>query len=620
VIKSKGQKALQKLTSCKSQDKILSLLFTAVLSSFYFAYVLLRIDPKLIYQSQEPVFFLDRHFFNEFFSYPGGLNELISGFFSQFFYYSWPGALLLVLVFASVSLNTKLLVRSISVNRPILYLHWIPSVFLLTLHSNYKFPLFLTLGVLWILLAVNIYIRLAPSKTILRLLLFLILLALLYYITAGQAFIFSLVAILYEVLHRRKIILPSLYILSAALLPCLGASTIFIMHIRDAYTMHLTSYNSYRLPQPLWVLYALFAFMIILAAFERRYVRIGQENANNFWGKFLYRRSIPMRFFQGIALLLLIAVTAMYSYDKKEKEFLLIDSYARHRQWDKVLDMAQKGLPINNIVQCQVNRALYHSGLLCDKMFGVAQLFGGNGLFMLESMRATFPLQHSDVFFDLGLVNESEHWAYEAVIVNGDTAWNIQSLVLVNLLKQKRGIAEKYLKLLEKTIWHKAWAAEYRKYLYDDHDFWKHPQFRYLKSAMPESNFLVSPTEPELSLEELLANTKNKMAFEYFMAYCLLEGQIGRFIEHLDRLNYFGYPAIPRHFEEAMLIYNQLTGGKGISLPGKSISEETIRKFDDFNRIRAKHKSNKEAMYRELMKYRDTYWFYGLYYHKSRER
>jgi len=413
--------------------------------------------------------------------------------------------------------------------------------------------------------------------------------------------------------------LPLLYILSAALLPYIAASTIFIVRIQDAYTMHLTSYNGFQLTWLSWLLYALFPFVMILVTFERRYIRIGQGKRNIFWGKFLYRRSIPARLFQGIVLLFFVAVMALCSYDKREKAFLLIDQYARFGEWDRVLDMAQKGLPNSDIIQCQVNRALYHSGLLCDKMFSIAQLYGGNGLFMRDSNRAAFPLQHSDVFFDLGLINESEHWAYEAIVVNGDTAWNLQRLVLVNLLKGKREIAEKYLKMLQKTIWHKAWAVEYQEYLSDTDDFWAHPQFRYLKSAMPESNFLVSPTEPELCLEELLKNTSNKMAFEYFMAYCLLEGQIGRFVEHLDRLKNFDYPGIPRHFEEAMLIYNQLTGDQGVSLPGKNISEETIRKFNDFNRIRAKHKNSKEAAYEEFKKYRDTYWFYGLYYHKPRE-
>jgi len=619
MVESKGEKAFQKVSNGKSQDKIWSLLFTTILLSFYFIYLLLRIEPKLIYQSQEPVFFFDKYFIREFFSYPGGINELICRFFSQFFYYSWTGALLLVLVFAFVAWNTKLLIRSICKNQPILYLHWIPSVFLLALHSNYRFPLVLTLGLLWALLSTNIYIRLAPSNSTLRFLFYIILQAMLYYITAGQAFIFSIVIILYEILLHRRIVLPLLYIIFTGLLPYIGASTLFIINVRDAYAMHLMSYNTYSLTWLSWALYAYFPLILLVVTFEQRYVRIGKKNENKLWNKFLSGRSIPIKLMQGTIIIFLVVTAALYSYDKNKKYFFLIDHYVRFEEWEKVLSLAQQGLPISNIVQCQVNRALYHSALLCDKMFSMTQLFGGDGLFMHESLRGPFALQHSDVFFDLSLINTSEQWAYEAIAANGDTAWNLQRLVLVNLLKEKHDIASKYLKMLQKTIWHKTWATEYQTYLSDSNDFWAKPQFQYLKSTMPESDFLVSPTEPELCLEELLKNTKNKMAFEYFMAYCLLNGQIGRFTKQLHRLNYFDYPKIPHHFEEAMLIYNQLTGGKGITLPGKEISEETIRKFNDFNNIMAKHKKDKKAARSDLKKYRDTYWFYGLYYYKPEE-
>ena len=232
MLESKDEQAFQKGANKKSQDIIWSLLFAAVLLSFYFIYLLFRIDPQLIYQSQEPVFFLDKYFINEFFSYPGGLNELISGFLSQFFYYSWTGALLLVLVFALVAWNAKLFIKSIRPNPTILYLHWLPSIVLLALHSNYRFPLVLTLGLLWALLGVNIYVRFAHSNSILRFLLYIIIHAILYYITAGQVFIFSIIIILYDVLYHRRIVLPLLYIIFAGLLPYVGASTLFVLHIQ----------------------------------------------------------------------------------------------------------------------------------------------------------------------------------------------------------------------------------------------------------------------------------------------------------------------------------------------------------------------------------------------------
>jgi len=608
-----------KETSLRARDKIWALLFTTVLLSFYFIYFLLRIDPKLIYQSQEPVFFFDKYFIYEFFSYPGGLNELASGFLSQFFYFSWTGALLLVLVFAFVTLNTWLFIRSITTVRPVIYLHWIPSIILLALHSEYRFPLALTLGLLWALICVNIYIRLAPSKSAMRFLLYLILQAILYYVAAGQAFIFWLIIIIYEVLHNRMIILPLLYILLSALLPYLGAVSVFIVCIRDAYMKHLISCDMYRVTWLSWVLYGFFPFVLFLLIFENKYVQTEKKSTNELWDRLLCHRPFPIILIQAVIIFSLIAVSAQYSYNKKEKAFFLIEHYMRFEQWQKVLDMAQKGLPISNVIQCQVNRALYHTGILCDKMFSMTQLFGGDGLFLHEKVRAAYALQHSDLFFDLGLINESEHWAHEAIAANGETAWNLQRLALVNLMKEKREIASKYLAMLHRTMWHKKWAAEHQKYLSDDSGFWEQPKYRHLKSVIPESDFLVSPTDPQLCLEELLKNTKNKMAFEYFMAYCLLEGQVGRFVKNLRRFNDYDYPKIPRHFEEAMLIYNQLTGGKGITLKGKEISEQTIRKFNDFNRIKAEHNNNKAAARSGLIKYRDTYWFYGLYYFKHDE-
>jgi len=279
------------------------LLFTTILLSFYFIYLLLRIEPKLIYQSQEPVFFFDKYFIKEFFSYPGGANELISRFFSQFFYYSWTGALLLVLVFAFVAWNTKLLIRSICKNQPILYLHWIPSVFLLALHSNYRYPLVFTLGLLWALVGINIYIRLAPSNSTLRFLFYIILQAILYYITAGQAFIFTNVIILYEILLHRRIVLPLLYIIFAGLLPYIGASTLFIINVRDAYAMHLMSYNTYSLTWLSWALYAFFPLILLIVFFEQKYVGTGKKNENKLWNKFLTGRSIAIKIIQGTIII-----------------------------------------------------------------------------------------------------------------------------------------------------------------------------------------------------------------------------------------------------------------------------------------------------------------------------
>ncbi len=101
------------------------------LVAFYFLYALWRLDPTLMYEAQEPVFFFDPYFVKGFLTYPGGMNELCSRFYAQLFYYSWSGALALVLLFVSSAWVTRRLIRVVNPHRPVLYLHWVPSILLL---------------------------------------------------------------------------------------------------------------------------------------------------------------------------------------------------------------------------------------------------------------------------------------------------------------------------------------------------------------------------------------------------------------------------------------------------------------------------------------------------------
>lgn len=620
MVKFRNKALSTKITSSEFQNKIFSLIFSLFILTFYFIYFLQRINPQLVYEAQQPVFFFDKHFADSFLSYPGGIIELISGFFSQFFYYSWTGSFLLVIVFGLIAWNTKLLIRSVDTDRPVIFLQWIPSILLLAMHSDYRFPLIFSLGLLLALFIANISIRLGPENKWLRLLFYMIIQAITYYLIGGQVFIFSAIIVFSEVLYNRRVIQPLIFLIFSGLLPYVGASYLFIMNIKDAYTENLTFYNAYRVTWLSYALYVFFPFVLALCRIQISYVGRRKKTAKKSKGIVLYFQSILMRFAQAIIFLTLIGLPGFYSYNRNAKAFLTIDYYAHFRKWDKILDMAQKGVPLSNIVQCQINRAYYHCDCLSDMMFGFPQIFGGNGLFMDEKLRASYSLQHSDVFFELGLINISEQWAYEAISANGDTGWNLQRLVTINLLKGNNEIAAKYLKMLRKTLWHRKWAIEHEKYLSDRAQLWTNPIYQHYKDIMPETNFLVSPAEPHLSLEKLLNNPKNKMAFEYFMAYCLLEGQINQFMKHIHLLNDFHYMKIPRHFEEAILVYDQLTGGKAIAALRSKVSTETVQKFTDYNRIAEKYNRNKLAARRELEKYNDTYWYYGWYYFQEEDK
>jgi hypothetical protein len=587
-------------------DRIWPLLFATGLLAFHFLYALLRIQMQLVYQAQEPVFFFDLRFAKDFLTYPGGVNELCSRFYSEFFYYSWTGAAALILLFGAIAWVLRRLIQSLHGRRPVLYLHWVPSILLIALHSDYNYPPALSLGLLWVLLGMLLYVRLAFLHPAGRAPLFCLLQVTLYYVTAGQAFLFSLVAVGYELLRQRRIAPALFYAAFAALLPYAGASTVFMLHLPDAYTTNLISCGKYHLGWPARALYACLPLLLLVSG-----LMPGRKDTAPVTG------SIAARVIPGAGLLVLAVTAAICSYDKTSERVLSIDYYARRQDWKNVLAVASQTTLNPDYIQYQANRALYHCGLLGDNLFYFVQHFRGKSLFLQSDASLILPLQHSDLFLDLGYVNEAQHWAHEAVSIRGDLPWNLQRLVEVNLLKGDRVVAAKYLDMLRKTLWFRGWANDHRKYLADANAILTDPRLSRIKSNMPASDFLAPLIDPESCLTDMIKNPANKMAFEYYMARCLLDGNLSEFVKYLPRMSDLGYSRIPRHFEEAILIFLQLTGPRNIVPSGLQISEETKRRFSDFNRILTKHNRNRDAAYSELLPYRDTYWFYAQYYYTA---
>ena len=136
-----------------------------------------------------------------------------------------------------------------------------------------------------------------------------------------------------------------------------------------------------------------------------------------------------------------------------------------------------------------------------------------------------------------------------------------------------------------------------------------------IASQMPAGDFIVNLEYPDRDLERLLAsNPKNRMAFEYLMAHHLLTCRLGRLVQNICRLDDFGYEGIPRHYEEALLVYLEQSGKSQTEFCGRSISEETRKRFEDFRSVIRKYGGDGEAAESELRKkFAGTYWIYSMF-------
>jgi hypothetical protein len=140
------------------------------------------------------------------------------------------------------------------------------------------------------------------------------------------------------------------------------------------------------------------------------------------------------------------------------------------------------------------------------------------------------------------------------------------------------------------------------------------PLIRLKREQRPKADFFINKQYPNVGLIRMFKeNPDNKMAFEYLMAYYLLECRIGNLVEYLDQFQKLGYDRLPRTIEEAILLYNAISPEK-MNIKEYTIRPQTAERFWRFNTILARFRAHpSEAKDMLATEFRDTYWYYVRY-------
>jgi len=221
-----------------------------------------------------------------------------------------------------------------------------------------------------------------------------------------------------------------------------------------------------------------------------------------------------------------------------------------------------------------------------------------------------------DVFLDIGVVNMAEHALTECLEGLGSRPMILQRLALINMVKGNLGSAKIYLGALSKTLFHAEWANNYLDRLETDPDLSGDKYIQHLRSLCLDKDCPMYSLFMEKTLLWLLErNSQNRMAFEYLMAWYMLDKRLSKCVRNLERLQEqdFDYPELPTHYEEAALIYVYRTR-KPIHLSRYLSSPQKRRQIEDFSRILSGYGGDKQAAFKELSKkFRNTYFFYNVY-------
>jgi hypothetical protein len=536
-------------------------------------------------------------------------------FFFQFFYFGWLGPLIISALLLAIFIAVYRLIERMGNVRPALILAFLPVTLLLVLQNHYDFPVIIIVKYLFSLVFFLLYLKIANKYRIL----FIHLSGLIYYTLGGWAYLFYVVlCILYELLFSRdskRFIYTGLNIVTYFLYPYIAARYLFAITLTEAY-IYIVPYEFYYEPvlfKPTFYFYLCYlslpVLMVMIFGYSK-YVKTELKHRSkqlSGWQHLLI---------QSIIIILLGIFVLKFSYKQEEKRKIQIDYLAEQGQWKELLALSVEIDEYDRQVNFNVNRGLYHTGRLLDDLFTYTQLLGTDGLFIDRILGSQVAIPASDLYFDLGHINASQVLAYEGQTKFKYNPRILKRLALTNIINEKYIVAKKFLDLLKKSILHRKWVSYYENCLFNKSLVESDSLIQSKRELRPKFDFFINRNNPNHDLILLLReNGDNKMAFEYLMAYYLLECKMGDLIQHLKKFRDLGDRKIPRHIGEALLLIKAMSPPNvDIDLNEYNINPHTVEQFRRFNKILFESfKDDVKAKQLLEKQFKNTYWYYVRY-------
>ena len=619
-----------------------------------YLYLWLVVQPCLIYScgtvTNFPIFYKGWAFFEDWMSRPGGLLNYVSALLSQLFCYSWAGAIVITAQAWALTACTGWLFRVLAVPAA-RWLRFVPALLVLAAYAQYSYHLPGIMGAGVAVFAVCLYVSLVGDGRIgdcgmrnaesdrggmlLSLTTFVLLSVIVYVIGAAAVLPFAAACAVYELIYRRRYAIGLVCLLLGAVLPYVAGVLIYRVSVMDAYTdvlplswrirgwpmrekMVAAVYVLYLLPLAGALAGGLWQAMMTIRRSKAAAHQVAAKSAHPRQAKAAkgllsrmrrWLSASPVTWTAGsLALLAVGGAVAFASLDAKEQARLEVHYYACQRMWPDVLQAARR-CPTDFFVMNAVNRALWHTGRLTQDMFSYRQ--HPEGLLYTCEDHVLLYWNKFDTQIDLGLVSVAEKHFTECMETFDEQPMILERLATVNMVKGSTDTARIYLGALSKTLFHSRGAKDYLARLETDPNLAGDRLIQDLRArCLKKDNPALFYAKEDVLVALAGQDNRNRMAFEYLMAWYLQTRQMEKFVQSMNRLRDFGYTTIPPLYQEALAVY-AYPRNKAAEYP---ISPEVRSRFEDFSRIMNKYKQDKMAALSELaVRYRSSYLFYYIY-------
>lgn len=597
---------------------------------FSFLFCMFYVNISLHHHFQQIAWQSGKLFVDYYFAFPGGATEYFTLFLTQLFYSNILGSAIVALSGLLISFfvyKTVFLKFSKSILFYLLILSM--EMLFLVLMFDYRYPFSITVNLLIVsgFLFLN---TLCENKFDLSFPFHIIVIGILvYYGCGGMYFLIFMVSSLILQLKKRdtKMLVNALLIIATTfLVPFLAYRFIFLCSLNSSFfraTPEVAAMLRYSRPVIFYYALAAIPTILLLVMIVDLFYSLSQNkqqrNKNSHKSIIENNHKIPgwnktakVAEFAQIGVSVIISTLLIYIlYKPSEKTKVEIDYYATQNNWGKVIEMSEKMENYDRMVNFQYNRALLNTDQVLEKLFDYDQLLGSLGLFAEKPFTSEVTLPSSDLYFDLGNIDESQRFAFESETLMKNSPRVLKRLVLNCIIMDKLAAAKTYINILAANPMEKKWVEKYSTFI-DNPNLANSDSLIMKKRAdMSKTEGLIG-TPPLKLLSQLEKNPKNKAAFEYLIAVDLFEHDLSSLEADYKFINGLDYKKLPVVLEEAFILFRSQDRNDEF-LNSIRISQETIKRFREFAKLTSASKGDRGKAKLTTVDFKHTYWYYALF-------
>jgi len=551
----------------------------------------------LYFVEQLQIFLLTPAHFLSYFSKPGFLSSYIGDFLTQFYYLSGGGPAVISLALMLLWLLVRRLLNLWNEKDNGFLWPLIPSAFSWIALCDPEFPLAAVIGLIVTITSFLIYVSI--TKETLRKLAGILMVPALYVAAGSGYLLFAALAAVYEFTSGRKkhsLLFVSIVVPVTVLVAPLMRNVYNITFLQSwTWIDEITRHARFANYLPLLSVLVTITLSVILPV---RFLKFPGNCSSVLTGS--------------AAIICIVLAGILLNAGFTREKILKLDYKATANRWEEIYELSRKYRLRNNIATYYTNLSLAKLGLMPEKLMEFYQP-AATGLFIPVNanenyLTITFS---NEVYWQLGDVNAAQHSALLGMIFSprARNSRLMKRLAEINIVNGEYEVAEKYLKILEKTLFHRRWAEARRGFLFNEEACSRSPWISSKRSVIPSKDILKAGNEYRKTLEMLLeSNPSNRMAVDYLLCYDLLIRDLETFRADLKRYLPDNNPvSLSKVYQEALLI--GIVSGKESREDYKNYIFDTaiLKRIADYTSEYEKTGGDGGKL---IADYGTTYWFY----------